>query len=91
VATSAAAAKKQCIANAQTCAASTFITCANQIGNCDYENIASPDCCGTLGNIAVTSCPPGTAIDGCCSEAWHVIQDECRCGNTPNFLNSQTC
>jgi hypothetical protein len=84
-------AKALCIANAQNCAASTFITCANQEGNCEYDGIASVACCETLGDIAVTSCPPGTAINGCCSEAWHVIQHECNCGNTPNYLTSQSC
>ena len=90
-ASSAEDARAQCISNAQNCAASTFITCANQEGNCEYDGIASVACCEQLGNIAVTSCPPGTAINGCCSEAWHVIQDECHCGNTPNYLTSQSC
>jgi hypothetical protein len=84
-------ARTQCTSNALQCAASTFITCANQEGNCEYDGIASAACCGTLGNITVTSCPPGTAINGCCSDAWHVIQNECRCGNTPNYLTSQSC
>jgi hypothetical protein len=90
-ASSADDARQQCIANAQNCAANTFITCANQIGNCEYNQIASSECCGALGDIAITSCPPGTAINGCCSDAWGVIQEECHCGNTPNFLTSRTC
>jgi hypothetical protein len=44
-----------------------------------------------LGDLKVTACPPGTSTAGCCSEAWHVIADECHCGNAPNYLTSRSC
>jgi hypothetical protein len=92
-ATSESSAKTQCLAGASTCASTAFITCANQEQNCQnekYNGYASAACCSALGDLKVTACPPGTDLEGCCSLAWHIIADECHCGNQPNYVTS-TC